>query len=67
MAKCTFVTYADLPDLDPDDRLVLDVLVDRGVDCNIAIWDDPDVDWSAAGVTVLRATWDYHKKYSQFM
>ncbi|MDZ4834284.1 MAG: hypothetical protein SGJ27_10955 [Candidatus Melainabacteria bacterium] len=67
MAKCTFVTYSDLPDLDPDDRLVFDILKNRGIDCQSAIWDDPNVDWSKAGVTVLRTTWDYHKKYQQFL
>lgn len=67
MAQCTFVTYSDLPDLDPDDRLVLEILSGRRFDCKVAVWDDPDVNWSEAGVTVLRSTWDYHKKYSQFM
>lgn len=67
MPQCTFVTYSDLPDLDPDDRMVLEILAERGFECNVAIWDDPKVDWSKAGVTVVRSTWDYHKKYSQFM
>ncbi len=67
MPQCTFVTYSDLPDLDPDDKLVLDILTERGFDCNVAIWDDPKVNWSEAGVTVIRSTWDYHKKYSQFI
>lgn len=67
MADCTFATYCDLPELDPDDRLVLDILENRGFDCQGAVWDSPDVDWASAGVTVLRSTWDYHRKFDQFM
>ncbi len=67
MAKCTFVTYSSLPNLDPDDRLVLNILSERGVECQAAVWDDPDVDWTKAGVVVIRSTWDYHRKYSQFL
>jgi glutathione synthase/RimK-type ligase-like ATP-grasp enzyme len=26
----------------------------------VAIWDDPDVDWSESSVTLLRAAWDSH-------
>jgi len=67
MTKCTFVTYSDLPNLDPDDRRVLDILEKRGYECAAAVWDSPEVDWSAAGVTVLRSTWDYHRKYDHFL
>jgi glutathione synthase/RimK-type ligase-like ATP-grasp enzyme len=67
MPKCTFVTYAGLPDLDPDDRLTLDIIKSRGYECQVAIWDSPDVDWVRAGVVVLRSTWDYNIKYDKFM
>lgn len=67
MTKCTFVTYSGLPDLDPDDRRVLEILRERGWDCQAAIWDAPEVDWSTAGVVVVRSTWDYNLKYAKFM
>ncbi|MBX9667109.1 MAG: hypothetical protein K2X93_05790 [Candidatus Obscuribacterales bacterium] len=67
MTNCTFVTYSKLPNLDPDDKIVFDILTSRGVDCQIAVWDDPSIDWSKAGVTVIRSTWDYIQKFDQFM
>lgn len=67
MTKCTFVTYSGLPDLDPDDRRVLEILRERGWDCQAAVWDAPDVDWSKAGVVVVRSTWDYNLKYAKFI
>jgi glutathione synthase/RimK-type ligase-like ATP-grasp enzyme len=63
----TLVTYSKMPDLDPDDRLLADALRERGHECRAAVWDDPAVDWSAAGVVVIRSTWDYHLKFEQFL
>lgn len=62
----SFITYAGLPNLDPDDELVKEALERRGAQVQARIWDDPSVDWSSAGVCVLRSTWDYHLKYEQF-
>ena len=63
----TFLTCSKLANLDPDDRLVLNVLEKKGFACQGVVWDDPDIDWSNAGVCVLRSTWDYHVKFPQFM
>ena len=63
----TFVTYKDLPELDPDDRLALDFLKKEGFKCNYADWRDSGIDWSEAGFCVLRSTWDYHLYYEEFL
>lgn len=63
----TFVTYRDLPNLDPDDRLAADLLSSRGISVGVAIWNDPAVDWSRAGICIVRSTWDYHLDHSAFM
>ncbi len=63
---CTFVTYSGLPDLDPDDLLAFTILQKRGYRCQAAIWDDPRIDWSTAGLCIIRSTWDYHLKLAQF-
>jgi len=62
----TFITYKDLPELDPDDRLALDVLKAQGLKCNYADWRDQSIDWNQAGLCVLRSTWDYHLHYDEF-
>ena len=62
----TIVTYENYPDLAPDDQIFRDVLVRRGANVRCAIWSDPDVDWSASPLAVIRATWDYPQRYPEF-
>jgi hypothetical protein len=61
------VTCAELPDLDPDDRLLLGPLADRGATVAAAIWDDPAVDWAAFDLVVLRSPWDYARRRDEFV
>lgn len=67
MTDFTFITYRDLPDLDPDDRLAADLLVQRGFRVAAAVWDDPQVPWAKAGICVLRSTWDYNLRHQEFL
>ena len=53
------VTCSAHAGLAPDDRHLLRALQARGVDVRVVVWEDPLVDWSEAGVTVIRSTWDY--------
>jgi glutathione synthase/RimK-type ligase-like ATP-grasp enzyme len=57
--RVALVTCAELPDLDPDDRLLYPALEGYGIAAEPAVWDDPDVDWSGYDLVVLRSTWDY--------
>lgn len=56
-----------MPDLDPDDRLAVDELRNLGAECAAATWSDENVDWSKAGICVLRSTWDYHLHQQRFL
>jgi hypothetical protein len=67
MIDFTFVTFSGMPDLDPDDRLAVDILRQRGFTVAAAIWDNPAVDWSAAGIVVIRSTWDYNLRHREFL
>jgi glutathione synthase/RimK-type ligase-like ATP-grasp enzyme len=60
-------TCFDLPDLDPDDRLLLPALAACGVEVAVAVWDDPAVDWAAFDLVVLRDTWDYAGRRDEFV
>jgi glutathione synthase/RimK-type ligase-like ATP-grasp enzyme len=60
------VTWRGLPKLAPDDRLLRDALLRRGVDVRAVTWDDPQVDWRAFDSIVVRSTWDYHKRVDEF-
>ncbi|MBY8872617.1 hypothetical protein K7640_12305 [Micromonospora sp. PLK6-60] len=65
--RVALVTCAALPDLDPDDRLVLAPLAARGIAAEVAVWDDPAVDWSAYDLVVLRSPWDYALRRDEFV
>lgn len=66
MRPLLLATCASYPDGDVDDRLLIGPLADSNVDARFAVWDDPDVDWSAA-TTVLRSTWDYTLRRAEFL
>lgn len=55
----TLVTCTAMPEADVDEQPLLDALAAAGVETRIAAWDDPDVDWGAAPLTVVRSTWNY--------
>ncbi len=61
------VTCAELADLDPDDRLLLDPLARQGIHVTAAVWDDPGVDWASFDLVVLRSTWDYARRRDDFV
>ncbi|HEY7981373.1 MAG TPA: hypothetical protein VID19_07790 [Candidatus Eremiobacteraceae bacterium] len=67
MPDFTFVTYADLPGLDPDDRLAVTELEHRGASVGAQVWSDDAVDWASAGTVVIRSTWDYHLHHDAFL
>jgi hypothetical protein len=66
MAEVAFATYQRSPEINNDDRLVADVLCQSGITVTSAIWDAPDMDWSRVDCVVIRSTWDYHLKSSQY-
>jgi hypothetical protein len=67
MIDVALATYADLPDLDADNALLLPALAERGIQARPAVWNDPTMDWSTPKLTVLRATWDYYHQHCAFL
>jgi hypothetical protein len=65
--RVALVTCAELPDLEADDRLVIEPLAARGVAAEPAVWDDPHVDWAAYDLAVLRSPWDYVSRRETFV
>ena len=53
-----------LPDLDPDDAPLRAAL---GEVAEPAVWSDPDVDWSAYDVVLIRSIWDYFERHDEFL
>lgn len=65
--RVALVTCADLPELDPDDRPLVALLAQHGVDAQAVVWDDPTVDWAGFDLVVLRSPWDYPDRRAEFL
>ncbi len=60
-------TCAEVPELDEDGPALLAALEQRGVAAVPAVWDEPEVDWDAFDLVVLRSTWDYAERRAEFL
>ena len=67
MKRVALATCAAIPDLEPDDQLLLPALAALGINGQPAVWDDPAVEWSAFDLVVLRSTWDYAERHTEFL
>ncbi|OLT54316.1 RimK family alpha-L-glutamate ligase [Cellulosimicrobium sp. CUA-896] len=65
--RVALATCSVLPQLDPDDAPLVGALEARGVAAEIAVWDDPDVDWDAYDAVVVRSTWDYSARRDEYV
>ena len=54
-------------DVDPDSPVLLAALGRGGVDAELAVWDDPNVEWGRYDLVVVRSTWDYAPRCAQFL
>ncbi|RSN35050.1 hypothetical protein DMC61_06405 [Amycolatopsis sp. WAC 04169] len=62
-----FVACSTLPEGDGDEHAVPEALADLGFKTRWAAWDDTTVDFGAADIVVLRATWDYAERHDEFL
>jgi glutathione synthase/RimK-type ligase-like ATP-grasp enzyme len=65
--QVALATCVGIPDLEPDDRLLLPALAAHGIDGVPAVWDDDEVEWDAFDLVVLRSTWDYAERHDEFL
>ncbi len=57
----------DIVATDGDDDALAAALDRRGIASVRAVWDDPEVDWSAFELVVIRTTWDYDERRDEFV
>lgn len=67
MSEVLLVTCSALPDGEEGGALLVEELAARGVGARWVAWDDPDVDWAAARLAAVRATWDYDDRRDEFL
>ena len=60
-------TCEALPDLDPDDASLVAALRERGLEPRPAVWSDPQVDWNAFDLCLIRSVWDYFHRPAEFL
>lgn len=65
--RIALATCAALPDLDTDDQPLVQALRSRGAEVDVAIWDDPTLLWGRYDLVVVRSTWDYAPRRSEFV
>ena len=61
------VTARAARDLDEDLPPLERALHEAGARVAIAAWDDPEVDWARFDLALLRSTWDYSQRLSEFL
>lgn len=64
--RLAIATYAAMPALYDDDRLLLPALQAEGIAAEPCVWSAPGIDWSAFDAVLLRSTWDYFEHYAAF-
>jgi len=67
LTRVALATCAEIPDLEPDDRLLLPALAAQGIQGVPAVWDDEAVEWGAFGLVLVRSTWDYAERRDEFL
>lgn len=60
-------TYAQLPELAPDDRRLASALRSLGARAAAVVWDDETIEWDDFDAVVLRSCWDYHLRLDEFL
>ena len=65
-AAVALATCEAVPELVPDDRLLIPALQALGIGARPAVWDDRSVSWREYDAVVIRSCWDYHLKVDRF-
>lgn len=67
MSRIAFLTMDSLEGFVSYDYLVRDILRQRGLRVDEISWRDPNADWDAYDLVVIRSPWDYQQSCSQFL
>src|SRR5699024_6464630 len=65
--RVLLASRAGLPSAAADEACLVGALTDLGVSAEWVAWDDPEVDFAAADLVVLRSTWDYTARHTEFV
>lgn len=67
MMRIALVSARAARHLDEDLPPLLAAMTAAGLDAAVADWDDPEVEWQAYQLALLRSTWDYTQRLTEFL
>jgi glutathione synthase/RimK-type ligase-like ATP-grasp enzyme len=67
LTRIALATYAKLPSLNDDDRLLVSALGELGIAAVPAVWDSPTIHWEGFQAVLVRSCWDYHRRLPEFL
>ncbi|MFD7999234.1 ATP-grasp domain-containing protein [Streptomyces mirabilis] len=67
IALATYQPEEGAESLDRDLPVLRAALEGAGAEAVVGYWDDPDVDWAAFDLVVIRSTWDYSWRVAEFV
>lgn len=65
--RIAWASAATVLEHDPDLPLLGDAAARAGLESEVAVWDDPAVDWDAYDLVVVRSCWDYVPRREEFL
>jgi glutathione synthase/RimK-type ligase-like ATP-grasp enzyme len=65
--RIALATCSSLPALEADDQPLVPALAARGITAEPVVWDDASIDWSTYDLVLIRSTWDYTERPSEFL
>jgi len=65
--RIALATCSALPHLHVDDAPLVEALAARDAQAEAAVWDDEAVAWDSYDLVVIRSTWDYAQRRSEFL
>lgn len=66
VAAVALATCAKVPDLTPDDQLLVEAFGARGIAAEPVVWDAMHAEWEKYDSIVIRSCWDYHLRAAEF-
>lgn len=67
MTRVALATCAALPRGPASETSLTSALAARGLEAEWRVWDDPEVDWAAAELVLIRSTWDYVDRRDRYL
>ncbi len=67
MRRCAFLTLAERGNYVIDDEHAYAPMAELGWQVEPVVWDEPEIDWDAYELVVIRSPWDYQLKPAEFL